>query len=128
MKKIITLISFLALVTAAQAEDFSLYYDATDGSSKQLGAVADLQKIVFGEGTMTIVKKDGTQVTTERSLVKRLYFFAGDPTAIQAVSTDGQQQQGNEIHDLTGRKMNVNDVNELPKGIYIVGGKKVNIK
>ena len=48
-------------------------------------------------------------------------------TGIEMVQSSESKVQGNGIYDLMGRKINL-EVKSLPKGIYIVNGKKVMVK
>ena len=50
--------------------------------------------------------------------------FGGDATGIDGLNVN-DNLNANEVYDLQGRRMNVNN---MPKGIYIVNGKKVVIK
>ncbi len=50
--------------------------------------------------------------------------FGGDATGIEGLNVN-DNVNANEVYDLQGRRMNVNN---MPKGIYIVNGKKVVIK
>jgi hypothetical protein len=54
-----------------------------------------------------------------------------DVTGIEhmTISDDAQRQVGNEtIYDLSGRRIAVSHLSELPKGVYIIDGKKLTIK
>ena len=52
------------------------------------------------------------------------YPFEDDATGIEGLNVN-DNMNANEVYDLQGRRMNVNN---MPKGIYIVNGKKVVIK
>ena len=84
-------------------------------------------------GTTTITlgaNKAYLQVPAAESSTKGFTFSFGDPSGITLFgdeSASGAFLQGGEhVYDLSGRRISVSSV--LPKGIYIVGGKKVAVK
>lgn len=129
MKHLFTAI-LLASSISAYADDFSLYYDLTSGEKNtEASAVADLQKIVFDkEGNMILHKKDGSTQNVDISNVSRIFFSTPTAVDIEAVKSD-EPIINKGVYDLCGRKLNVNPDNEtLPRGIYIINGKKVQVK
>ena len=128
MKKILSLTAALVLGMTAWAEDFNLYYMASDGTlASQKWAVEQLQKITFEEGKMNVIATDGT--TTEIStagLQKLVFFTETGATDIEEIE-DGQTKEKDEVYDLMGRLINL-DADQLPKGIYIINGKKTLVK
>jgi len=127
MKKIFTIIA-LAMSLTASAEDFSLYYDLASGvKNTEVSAVSNLQKLVFDkEGKLIIYKKDGSSQTIDMSNVSRLFFST--PQTVDIKKVDNEKGEMN-VFDLTGRKINADQsANKLPKGIYIINGKKTIIK
>lgn len=127
MKKIFTIIA-LAMSLTASAEDFSLYYDLASGvKNTEVSAVSNLQKLVFDkEGKLIIYKKDGSSQTIDMSNVSRLFFST--PQTVDIKKLDNEKGEMN-VFDLTGRKINADQsANKLPKGIYIINGKKTIIK
>lgn len=112
----------------ASAEDFSLYYDLASGvKNTEVSAVSNLQKLVFDkEGKLIIYKKDGSSQTIDMSNVSRLFFST--PQTVDIKKLDNEKGEMN-VFDLTGRKINADQsANKLPKGIYIINGKKTIIK
>ena len=110
----------------SMADDFSLYYDSTTGTeNNKMEAVANMQKITFENGNIVITRKDGTKSTTAISAVKRLFFSTDEVVGIDAPVKASQKSES--IYDLTGRKLKETDVNSLPKGMYIIDGKKIQI-
>jgi len=127
MKKLFTIIALAASLTAS-ADDFSLYYDLASGvKNTEVSAVSNLQKLVFDkEGKLIIYKKDGSSQTLDISNVSRLFFST--PQTVDIKKVDNEKGEMN-VFDLTGRKVNANQsANKLPKGIYIINGKKTIIK
>lgn len=123
MKKFFTLFILSALSSAAFADDFTLYYDASEGTeNNKIDAVSNLQKITFEDGKMVVIRKDGSSTSTAITSVKRLFFSTEQAVGIEAPA---EQKCANEIYDLTGRKINVQSTDDLTKGIYVVDGKKV---
>lgn len=113
---------------AAFADDFNLYYDSAEGTqNNKIEAVANLKKIVFEDGKIVAILADGTKKETPLTDVKRLYFNTESAVSIAGIKEESIGKQG--IYDLTGRALNI-DINKdkLPKGIYIVDGKKVMVK
>ena len=123
---ILTLVWLLGMT--AFADDFKLYYDSTASNATQVDAVDNLKKLTFEEGKMTVVRKDGTSTELDLTNVKRL-FFSTDPTAIEEVKEEKAEQKG-EVYDLMGRKLDfdLSKGQTLPKGFYIIDGKKVLVK
>lgn len=128
MKHAGLLILVWALGMTAFADDFKLYYDSNASSATQVEMVDNLKKLTFEKGKMTVVRKDGTNTEVDLTNVKRL-FFSTDATAIEEVKEEKTEQKG-EVYDLMGRKLNF-DLSKgltLPKGLYIIDGKKVLVK
>lgn len=132
MKKLLTFAAALLFGFSAFADDsdFHLYYDsATDGTvNTQLSAVANIQKITFENGKVVLTQKDGKKVETAISAIKRLFFSTPENVGINAPEMDTVAKNG-EAYDLTGRKLRIDiSKTQLPKGIYIIDGKKVLVK
>ena len=53
------------------------------------------------------------------------YFFDGDATSIYSVNAEVEGTEAEDVYSLSGVRM---DGKQLPKGIYIVNGKKKVIK
>ena len=70
------------------------------------------------------------QVPAAESSAKGFTFSFGDPSGITLFGNESASgaflQGGEHVYDLSGRRISVSSV--LPKGIYIVGGKKVAVK
>ncbi len=132
MKKVLLFLLFSVSVLTSFADDFNLYYDTTAGETdKKIESVANLQKLTFKDGQMTVVRTDGTTSILTISTIKRLFFSTTEGlTPIEDVKAeDIIDVKKGEVYDLMGRKLNI-DLNKgkLPKGIYIVSGKKVFVK
>lgn len=128
MNKIFTLATALALGLSAFAEDLNLYYDSADGTANKIESVANLQKIVFEDGTLVVMLKDGTSASLPTEGMTRLYFNTETAVGIDGVKEGSAAKKG-EVYDLTGRKLSVGiDGENLPKGIYVVDGQKVIVK
>ena len=84
-----------------------------------------------GSTTITLgANKAYLQVPAAESSAKGFTFSFGDPSGITLFgdesASDAFLQGGEHVYDLSGRRISVSSV--LPKGIYIVGGKKVAVK
>lgn len=129
MKKFFLIAATLMLSISTFAEDYSLYYDSKEGATNtELSAVAKLQKLTFENGNVVLTFKDGTSKSTAISSIKRLFFSVPGADAIEEVKEETLTGKKG-VFDLTGRKLNI-DVNSknLPKGIYIIDGKKIQVK
>lgn len=130
MKKFITLTAAMMLGIVAFADDFSLYYDASASSeATKIESVANLKKLTFEDGALIAERKDGTTTSVALSQVRRLYFSIDPAVAVEDIKAEKEDGKPVEVYDLTGRKLNI-DLNhsQLPKGIYMVDGKKMLVK
>ena len=128
MKKLLALTAALSFGLSAFADDFNLYYDLADQSANRIESVSNLQKLVFEDGNLVVVFKDGTSASLPTGGITRLYFSTETAVGIGGLKEETATKKG-EVHDLTGRKLNVDpDSKKLPKGIYIVDGQKVIVK
>ena len=128
MKKTITLAIALILGLSAFADDFNLYYDSEEGKGNKIESVSNLQKLVFEDGKLVVILKDGTSTSLPTEGMTRLFFNTETAVGIDNVKEEAANKKG-EVYDLTGRRLNI-DLNngKLPKGIYIIDGQKVIIK
>ncbi len=130
MKKILSLMAVLALgALTAEAEDFNLYCVAKDGTvATQKWEVNKLQKITFEEGKMHVIAKDGSTTDVPTAGIQKLVFNTEKGiTGIEEIQDENQNQAKEEVYDLMGRKLDI-AIDQLPKGIYIIAGKKTLIK
>lgn len=126
MKKILSLSIIASFCLTAMADDFSLYYDANEGqTNNRMESVANMQKITFENGNIVITRKDGTTASTPIASVKRIFFSTDEAVGIEAPAKVIAENE--DVYDLTGRKIKNVSINNLPKGIYIVDGKKIQI-
>lgn len=126
MKHLSTFVAAFLLGMTAFADDFNLYYDATAGTEgNKIESVENLQKLTFEDGKMVVIRKDGTTSTVNISSIQRLYFSTDETVAIEEVKAENTTAKKGEVYDLTGRKLNIDpESQQLPKGIYIIDGKK----
>ena len=126
----LSLMAVLALgALTAEAEDFNLYCVAKDGTvATQKWEVNKLQKITFEEGKMHVIAKDGSTTDVSTAGIQKLVFNTEKGiTGIEEVQDENQNQAKEEVYDLMGRKLDI-AIDQLPKGIYIIAGKKTLIK
>lgn len=127
MKHLSTIAVAFLLGTTAFADDFNLYYDATTGTEgNKIDAVENLQKLTFENGTMTIIRKDGTTSTLSVANIQRLFFSTDETVAIEEVKADNTAAKHSGVYDMTGRKIDAQQ--RLSKGLYIIDGKKIFVK
>lgn len=130
MKKMLSLMAVLALgALTAEAEDFNLYYVASDGTlATQKWEVNKLQKVTFEEGKMHVIATDGSSTDVSTASIQKLVFYTEQgATDIVEVQDENANQAKEEVYDLMGRKLDL-DRDQLPSGIYIIAGKKTLIK
>ena len=87
-------------------------------------------KITFEDGKMVTFTTDGKTQTLNTADIKRLFFSTEKTvTAIEGVEEGAAGEKVYEVFDLMGRKINIDpQTGELPKGVYIVNGKKILVK
>ena len=79
---------------------------------------------VMKDGRTTQV--DGSIYTFDMPKCSKLTLTAifGESTGIETINTNNPMEDAT-IYDLNGRKINSSSFDALPKGIYIIGGKKI---
>ena len=79
---------------------------------------------VMKDGSTTQV--DGSIYTFDMPKCSKLTLTAifGESTGIETINTNNPMEDAT-IYDLNGRKINSSSLDGLPKGIYIIGGKKI---
>ena len=112
------LISFLAVLAVAGAFAAKKPTVVVKGTAVEKTPV----RITFNGDNAVVTFSDNTQQTEVMSDV--VVRFDEDATGIQQVRQDPRQGR-KDIYDLQGRK--VNDRRQ-PKGVYVVGGRKVVVK
>ena len=130
MKKILALTAGLMLTAStALADDFNLYYIANDGTlASQKWEVSSLQKITFEEGKINVIATDGTTTVLSTSDIQKLVFYTEETlTGIDEIKEGEKNTQKGKVYDLSGRRIKT-DGGKLPKGFYIIDGKKAFIK
>jgi hypothetical protein len=121
---IITLLATLALSASAGDYDY-LTVQKSDGVEQSFTALG--VKITFS-GSNMVVTQNGTSTTFALSDLGKMYFSA-EPTGIEVVETAADKVQNTAVYDLQGRKVADAYRNaQLPKGIYIINGRKVAVK
>ncbi|GJG66825.1 hypothetical protein PRLR6025_02940 [Prevotella lacticifex] len=79
-----------------------------------------VKEITFSGTDVALSFTDGTTQTADMSTVNIAF---GTATGIKAVSKDAQHPADGRIYSISGQYMG-KDKNKLPKGIYIINGKK----
>ena len=103
------------------------YYSAQMGTSKEL--VVDLDE-VGQKVDLTHVYYVGFSCSTSSNITLREVFLSDDgvnPTAIETIEADETQSLRGAIYDIAGRRVG-QSAERLPRGIYVVGDKKVVVK
>ena len=89
--------------------------------------VAQLSKVTFEGDKMNVIGTDGSVTEVPIADIRKLVFFTEEgATDIKDVEKDEKETKG-EVRDLMGRLVAL-DRDQLPKGIYIIDGKKTLIK
>ena len=124
MKKIVLLLAILASATlTAHAEGYPfLTVQHSDGSQQSFASSGLV--ITFNDGNM-VVSQNGTKTTLALSDLSKMFF--SNTSGIQQMENSESKMEDSSVYDLQGRKIeNSKSVNrKYPKGIYIVGGKKI---
>lgn len=131
MNKMLSLTAVLMLsASTALADDFKLYYIAEDGNvASQTWEVASLKKITFENGQMNVITTDDQVSSLPTSGIQSLVFYTEEGiTGIEDTKDkSAAPATKSEVYDLMGRRIDT-DREELPKGLYIIDGKKTLIK
>ena len=132
MKKIFLILAFVvSAVFTASADDFQfLTVQQSDGVEQSFTATG--LTITFSQGNM-VLNENGTTTTISLADLSKM-FFTNEATGIKNLPNESEESLA--VYDLSGRK--VMDVansqlrnlstSQLPKGIYIVNGKKIVVK
>ncbi|MDE7117311.1 MAG: hypothetical protein K2O61_01560 [Bacteroidaceae bacterium] len=131
MKRLFTLFLIANCQWNLFAEDFNLYYVSTQNETNvKVEAVKQLKKVTFENGNMVVTMTDGTTKTVSLSVVQRLVFFTESGlVGIQDTHDTAPANNKHQVYDLTGRLLgNDIDVAKLPKGTYVIDGKKTLIR
>lgn len=75
-----------------------------------------------------VVSQNGTKTTLALSDLSKMFFST--TSGIQQTENEPATKRSEDIYDLSGRKIinQSSSLKTLPKGIYIVGGRKVVVK
>lgn len=88
-----------------------------------------LQKLTCENGKIVITKKDGTVAqATSLSDITKMYFSASTSGIDSPKEEAAEESVVKGTYDLSGRRILDADKNALPKGVYIVDGKKIAVK
>lgn len=79
-----------------------------------------VKEITFSGTDVELSFTDGTTLTADMTTVNIAF---GTATGVKAVDKDTQRPADDRIYSLSGQYMG-KDKNKLPKGVYIVNGKK----
>ena len=140
MKKIFLILAFVvSAVFTASADDFQfLTVQQSDGVEQSFTAAG--LTITFSQGNM-VLNENGTTTTISLADLSKM-FFTNEATGIKNLPNESEESLA--VYDLSGRK--VMDVansqlrnlstsqlrnlstSQLPKGVYIVNGKKIVVK
>ena len=100
----------LSLNKSDEANSVGFYWGAANGAAFEYHA---------GHQAFLAVPQDGSNPSASA------YFFDGDATGIYSVNAEVEGTETEDVYSLSGVRM---DGKQLPKGIYIVNGKKKVIK
>ena len=132
MKRIILMLALVASATLSVCADNYNYLtiQKQDGSEQSFTALG--LTITFSNGNL-MATQNGETATLALSNLNKM-FFSQEPTGIKVIENEpvsNPTQEGRVcVYDLQGRKIETGSQNleALPKGVYIVNGKKVIVK
>lgn len=127
MKKIVLLLAIMASAAlSAHAEGYPFLTVQNSDGSQQSFASSGLV-ITFSDGNM-VVSQNGTKTTLALSDLSKMFFST--TSGIQQMENGELKMENTPVYDLSGRKIinQSSSLKTLPKGIYIVGGRKVVVK
>ena len=118
----IILVAFVAfMVMPAMADDFKWLNISYNNGSEESVSLSDFSNITFAQGTMNL--NNGTTVVKsfDTKQLRKMYFVA-DQTAINSATIDIDTNAPVEIVNAAGMVVgnNMNDLQQLQRGIYIV--------
>lgn len=119
MRKTITLLACLALSVCAMADTRQT---VTVGGETVEGVV---KSITFDGDDVVLGLDDNTTMTASMADVSISLYYQGVADGINGVAGDSRVPAG--VYSISGQYMG-NSVEGLPKGVYIMGGKKLVIK
>jgi hypothetical protein len=125
MKKLF-IVALLAVVATVHAEDFKYLTMGYNNVEKSI-TLETIQKITFVNGQVVVATSEGNESFPLAQMQKM--YFSQTATGIGEIEKmrDGENEKmRGEVYDLSGRKVSVPSVSSvLPKGVYIINGKKV---
>ncbi|MBQ6966192.1 MAG: hypothetical protein IJP82_10995 [Bacteroidaceae bacterium] len=130
MKKIITYATAMLFCGGmAWGEDFTLSYVDSDGVQHTLSWDAStLQKITFTDGQMNVITTENvTTNTVSLSDIQSIELYNEEYVANGIKTVTEPTDKSKACYDLMGRRL-ATELDQLPKGIYIIDGKKKLIK
>lgn len=113
-KRLTTALGIIALPFAVWADSGQTV--SVDGTTVN----KTVKEITFSGTDVELSFTDGTTLTADMSTVNIAF---GTATGVKAVDKDTQRTADDRIYSLSGQYMG-KDKNKLPKGVYIVNGKK----
>ena len=127
MKKLL-IMAMLAIGTTAFAEDYKYLTMGYNSVEKSID-LSTIQKITCENGNVVVTTSNGNE-TFQLSEMEKMYF-SSEATAIKGVQAEASQAEKT-VYDLAGRRISASSVYSaspvLPKGVYIINGKKVVVK
>ena len=115
------LVAMTALTANAGSYDY-LLVQKTDGTSQSFAALG--LSITFENGNM-VLKENGNSTSLSLTDLSKMFFSAtAEPSGIDGM-TENPTLNTAAVYDLSGRKV---VKGQLPKGIYIINGKKIVVK
>ncbi|MBQ5627596.1 MAG: T9SS type A sorting domain-containing protein [Bacteroidaceae bacterium] len=113
MKKLLFIISFIAMATVATAQH--MVVEMTD-SNNQVVKLESLRQITFNGTTVNIEQTDGTKSSTSMGNIGRIYF--GDLSSIADINA----QSGNLVEYLSADEITINSEAGSTVAIYGLTG------
>lgn len=84
------------------------------------------QRLTFDGNNVTITFEDGSEETADMTTVSIDLTYGSDASGISSITTEDNNNNG-KVYSISGQYVG-NSTEGLPKGLFIVNGKKVVIK
>lgn len=124
-RQLLSMVLSAGVGMGVQAAEYQyLVFTLADGSTQSIAANGVTMTVA--DGTMTVTNGSNT-LTLPTAQLTKMEFSNDDSAGIVTVGADDTGVSDGKVYDLQGRRM-TQSFDSLPKGVYIINGKKVTKK